>query len=77
MSSASLTPSSIAPNFSPKSEIAFSWPDYGLFCAMLGLSALIGIYFGCFGSKQSTTKEYLLGGKTMHVLPVVLSLVSR
>lgn len=58
-------------------RVAFSWYDYGLFFIMLGASALIGIYFGCFGSKQSTTKEYLLGSKTMKVIPVVVSLVSR
>lgn len=57
--------------------IMFSWYDYGIFFSMLGVSALIGIYFGCFGSKQSTTGEYLLGGKTMKVIPVVISLVSR
>lgn len=58
-------------------SITFGWCDYIIFNMMLGLSALIGIYFGCFGSKQSTTHEYLLGGKTMKVLPIVISLVSR
>lgn len=60
-----------------KAKITFSWYDYGLFGAMLTVSAMIGIYFGCFGTKQSTTGEYLLGGKTMKVLPVVISLVAR
>lgn len=57
--------------------VTFGWCDYTIFIAMLGISALIGIYFGCFGSKQSTTNEYLLGGKSMKVLPIVISLVSR
>ncbi|RZC35326.1 SSF domain containing protein, partial [Asbolus verrucosus] len=54
----------------------FSWYDYILFTVMLSFSALIGIYFGCFGSKQSTTNEYLMGGKTMKVLPIAVSLVA-
>lgn len=57
--------------------VTFGWSDYTIFGLMLGVSALIGIYFGCFGSKQSTTSEYLLGGKSMKVLPIVISLVSR
>lgn len=58
-------------------RILFSWYDHILFYTMLGVSALIGIYFGCFGTKQSTAGEYLLGSKSMKVLPVVISLVSR
>lgn len=65
------------PNPQTVASITFGWFDYVIFTLMLGLSALIGIYFGCFGSKQSTTNEYLLGGKSMKVLPIVISLVSR
>lgn len=61
----------------PQHTMTFGWFDYVIFTMMLTVSALIGIYFGCFGSKQKTTKEYLLGGKTMKVLPIVISLVSR
>ncbi|KAK4876940.1 hypothetical protein RN001_009446 [Aquatica leii] len=43
---------------------------------MLGFSALIGIYFGCFGSKQNSAREYLLAGQTMKVFPVAMSLIS-
>lgn len=57
--------------------LLFSWYDYGIFALMLGFSAVIGIYFGCFGSKQSTTSEYLLGSKSMKVIPIVISLVAR
>lgn len=60
-----------------KEAVLFLWYDYALFAIMLGFSAAIGIYFGCFGSKQSTTGEYLLGGKTMKVIPIVISLVAR
>lgn len=62
---------------SVKDTLLFFWYDYTLFAIMLGFSAAIGIYFGCFGSKQSTTGEYLLGGKTMKVVPIVISLVAR
>lgn len=54
----------------------FSWYDYVLFCVMLSLSLGIGIYFGCFGKKQ-TAKDYLHAGGNMKVLPVVISLVAR
>jgi hypothetical protein len=59
------------------SKVSFSWYDYILFSVMLVFSALIGIYFGCFGSKQSTANEYLMGGKTMKVIPIAISLVAR
>ncbi|XP_063925702.1 sodium-coupled monocarboxylate transporter 1-like [Zophobas morio] len=57
-------------------KVTFSWYDYILFSVMLLLSAIIGIYFGCFGSKQSTANEYLMGGKTMKVIPIAISLVA-
>lgn len=57
--------------------LTFSWIDYVLFSGMFGLSGLIGIYFGCFGSKQATTKEYLLGGKNMSIFPIAMSLIAR
>lgn len=59
------------------SEIKFSWYDYTLFTTMLGVSTLIGIYFGCFGKKQSSANEYLLGEKSMGVFPIAMSLVAR
>ncbi|XP_063915962.1 sodium-coupled monocarboxylate transporter 2-like isoform X2 [Zophobas morio] len=40
---------------------------------MLVLSTIIGIYFGCFGTKQSTIREYLMGGKNMKVIPIAVS----
>ncbi|KAJ8967444.1 hypothetical protein NQ317_015255 [Molorchus minor] len=54
----------------------FSWYDYILFTTMLSISGVIGIYFGCCGKKQDTTKEYLLGGKNMKVVPIAISLVA-
>lgn len=58
-------------------NFTFSWYDYAFFSGMLSISALIGIYFGCFGSKQSTANEYLMGGRSMGVIPVSLSLTAR
>lgn len=57
--------------------LTFTWIDYTLFSAMFAISALIGVYFGCFGSKQATTKEYLLGGKSMSIFPIAMSLIAR
>ncbi|KAG7201898.1 hypothetical protein KM043_004612 [Ampulex compressa] len=57
-------------------RLTFGWTDYTLFTALLGISMLIGIYFGCFGKKQDNTTEYLLGGKTMSCFPVSMSLIA-
>lgn len=58
-------------------KLTFSWYDYILFGTMLVISAVIGLYFGCFGQKQETTNDYLLGGKKMKVIPVTISLTAR
>lgn len=58
-------------------SITFHWFDYTLFSIMLLLSVLIGLYFGCFGTKQSTVNEYLMGGKKMSVLPIAISQIAR
>lgn len=58
-------------------KLLFSWLDYTLFTLMLVLSALIGVYFGFFGKKQDNTAEYILGGKTMKIFPIAMSLVAR
>ncbi|KAK5642168.1 hypothetical protein RI129_008335 [Pyrocoelia pectoralis] len=54
----------------------FSWVDYILFSAMLGISTLIGIYFGFFGKKQKTANDYLLGGRQMCAIPIAISLLA-
>ncbi|PSN31614.1 hypothetical protein C0J52_26393 [Blattella germanica] len=54
-----------------------SWLDYVVFAIMLFLSALIGIYFAFFAKKkQNTTSEYLMGGKTMGIFPISMSLIA-
>nr|CAD7453987.1 unnamed protein product [Timema tahoe] len=56
----------------------FGWLDYSVFGVMLALSALIGLYFAFFAKKkQNTTSEYLMGGKTMGVFPISMSLIAR
>ncbi|CAH0557293.1 unnamed protein product [Brassicogethes aeneus] len=51
--------------------------DYIVFAAMLLVSALIGVYFAFFAKiKQNTTSEYLMGGKTMGIFPISMSLIA-
>lgn len=52
--------------------------DYVVFAVMLVVSALIGVYFAFFAKvKQNTTSEYLMGGKTMGIFPISMSLIAR
>jgi Na+/proline symporter len=56
----------------------FSWLDFLVFGIMLCASALIGVYFAFFAKKkQNTTAEYLMGGKTMGIFPISMSLIAR
>ncbi|XP_074029664.1 sodium-coupled monocarboxylate transporter 1 isoform X2 [Leptinotarsa decemlineata] len=73
-----LTTSTItsAPELTATVERFFSWYDYAIFSTMLSISGGMGIYFGCFGQKQTTAKEYLLGGREMKVFPIVMSLIA-
>ncbi|XP_071451637.1 sodium-coupled monocarboxylate transporter 1-like [Hetaerina americana] len=70
------------PSISPATAVPamkryFSPLDYGLFAAMLVVSASIGVYFGFFAKKkQNTTSEYLMGGKNMGIAPVAMSLIA-
>ncbi|XP_026284118.2 sodium-coupled monocarboxylate transporter 1 [Frankliniella occidentalis] len=56
-------------------ELTFHPADYTLFVLMMLMSALIGVYYGCY-KRQDSVSEYLHGGKTMSVLPVAMSLIS-
>jgi hypothetical protein len=62
---------------SKTNTVMFSWYEYLVLVAMLVFSTVIGIYFGCFGSKQSTTAEYLFGGQKMKFFPIGLSITVR
>lgn len=48
--------------------------DYVIFAMVLAISAGIGIFFGCKG--QKTTSDFLMGGRSMSLLPVTLSLLA-
>lgn len=55
----------------------FSWLDYGFFIALLSTSLLIGVFFGFFSKhKQNNTTEYILGGRSLKILPVATSMVA-
>lgn len=54
----------------------FSIVDYTIFIALLGLSSIIGIYYGFMArNKQNNADEYLLGSKTMTLFPIAVSLI--
>ena len=57
--------------------IHFDAAEYTVFVAILCLSALIGVYYGCYRGNQNTVKEYMLGGKDLSVFPVAMSLIVR
>ncbi|CAF1260374.1 unnamed protein product [Adineta steineri] len=46
-------------------NLHIGWADYAMLIVFLGLSVVIGIWHGCFGSKQTTTKDYLIAGGKM------------
>ncbi|KAM6425042.1 sodium-coupled monocarboxylate transporter 1 [Rhynochetos jubatus] len=50
--------------------------DYVVFAAMLVVSAVIGIYYAFAGGGQKTSKDFLMGGRSMSALPVALSLTA-
>ncbi|KAK4873454.1 hypothetical protein RN001_015483 [Aquatica leii] len=54
----------------------FSWVDYLVLVGLLCISIAVGIYYGCFGTKQNTTEQYLHGGKKMKPIPIALSLTA-
>ncbi|CAF0798341.1 unnamed protein product [Rotaria sp. Silwood1] len=52
------------------------WIDYGMLILLLGFSVGIGIYQGCFRSKQLTTNEFLIADGRMKILPTAMSLLA-
>lgn len=59
----------------------FGWPDYSVFIVMLVICALIGVYFGFIEKKPAKKcdeeSDYLVGGRQMKVVPIVMSLIAR
>lgn len=54
----------------------FHIADYTVFGATLAISAFIGIFYAIKDRKKNTTDEYLLAGRSMHPIPVAMSLLS-
>ena len=54
----------------------FTVVDYVLFVTILIVSAGIGVFYAIKDRRKQTTKEYLLAGGNMHVIPVALSLLA-
>lgn len=50
--------------------------DYVVFAAMLLVSAVIGVYYAFAGGAQKTSKDFLMGGRSMTAVPVALSLTA-
>ena len=57
--------------------IHFDFVEYAVFVIMLAVSVLIGIYYDWYKGNQNTVSEYMLGGKSMSVFPVAMSLIIR
>ncbi|XP_063783897.1 sodium-coupled monocarboxylate transporter 1 [Pseudophryne corroboree] len=55
---------------------SFTVWDYVVFALMLVISAVIGIYYAFAGGGQKTSKEFLMGGRSMTAVPVALSLTA-
>ncbi|ODN05896.1 Sodium-coupled monocarboxylate transporter 2 [Orchesella cincta] len=52
----------------------FGWPEYCIFGSVVALSMGIGIFYGFFNKKNVTNEDFLVGGRSMSVFPVTLSL---
>lgn len=52
-----------------------AWYEYLIFGGVLALSLAIGVYYGCFGTKNKTNEEFLMAGRSMSILPVSLFLI--
>ena len=52
----------------------FGWEEYVIFALMLTISASIGVYYWWKGQKNNA--DFLLGGKSMGVFPMTMSLVA-
>lgn len=50
--------------------------DYVVFAGMLLISAAIGIYYAFAGGGQQTSKDFLMGGRSLTAVPVALSLTA-
>ncbi|XP_051974557.1 sodium-coupled monocarboxylate transporter 1 [Xyrauchen texanus] len=58
------------------SSASFSLWDYVVFTLMLAISAGIGLYYAFAGRGQSSSNDFLVGGRSMTAVPVALSLTA-
>lgn len=58
------------------SVASFSVWDYVVFTLMLVISAGIGVYYAFSGRGQSSSADFLVGGRSMTAVPVALSLTA-
>ncbi|CAL1543859.1 unnamed protein product [Lymnaea stagnalis] len=58
------------------SAVTFQWEDYVVFCVMLAVSSVIGLYFGIKSKRAHTAsaEEMLTGNRQLPILPVAMSL---
>ena len=49
--------------------------DYIVFAGTIIISVGIGIYFAIAGRKKDNNDEYLMGGRSMPIIPVAISLL--
>ncbi|WAQ96842.1 SC5A8-like protein [Mya arenaria] len=54
----------------------FHAADYAVFGCTLGISAAIGVFYAIKDRNKQTTDDYLLAGRSMHPIPVAMSLLS-
>lgn len=54
--------------------LRFDVVDYVVMGVFIVVTTGIGVYYG-FIKKQTTTEEYLVGGRQLHLLPVAISLM--
>ncbi|XP_062566846.1 sodium-coupled monocarboxylate transporter 1-like [Saccostrea cucullata] len=54
---------------------SFTVADWVVFSGMLIIPACIGIYYALAGGKQKTTKEFLMGNRSLKMVPVAISIL--
>ncbi|KAM9842663.1 solute carrier family 5 member 6 [Aulostomus maculatus] len=60
----------------PSNQKHFTAPDYVIFALLLAASVGIGLFYALSGGRQRTTQEFLMADRSMHCLPVSLSLIA-
>ncbi|XP_062612874.1 sodium-coupled monocarboxylate transporter 1-like [Saccostrea cucullata] len=58
-----------------QSKSEFDVWDWLLFGAMLAVSAGIGIFYAFVGGRQKTTSDFLMGGRSLQMIPVAISIL--